>query len=203
MPIWIKLLTIKHREERGVLRTYFPGDWIKVGKTDALRWLADGTAETAQQQLTRLMPGCGVVTIGQGNLPDEIDSVQAAPSVPFARTLIWTTTLELKYQLVPVGFRLLDKWDMAVPLFDYTTLACHVGSDQEREQTQAVIRDLRVLLYDTRLIFVKKHSAGVEVISRWTEEAGERRLAFLRALYQVKPLVCALPITWVGKDVGR
>jgi len=97
-----------------------------------------------------------------------------------------------------VGFGLLDVWELAVPLCDYQTLAIHLGSDEEKERTKAVIRDLRVPLYDTRLMFVKHCQNTVDLFSRWQKEceSSDERLAFLRALYQVKPFILALPMTW-------
>ena len=37
-----------------------------------------------------------------------------------------------------------------------------------------------------------------EEIERWFAPGGDTRLALLRALYQVKPLILALPVHWLG-----
>ncbi len=52
-------------------------------------------------------------------------------------------------------------------------------------------------VYDTRLMFIRRCHATRELVDEWVAEDGHRGLAFLRALYRVKPLVLALPTTWV------
>ena len=99
---------------------------------------------------------------------------------------------------------MLEKWEVAAPLYDYKMLAITTGTEKEREKTKMVIRDLRAPMYDTRLMFVKRTKNGQELLKQWNLEVGEeRRLAFLRALYKVKPLVLALPATWMGFDYAR
>jgi len=107
--------------------------------------------------------------------------------------------------MIPVGVSLLDKWQVAAPLWDYEKLACHVANEPAREATKAIIHDLRVPLYDTSLIFVKRCGDTERLIEAWdwSADGDEDRLAFLRALYEVKPLILALPITWTGKQKPR
>jgi hypothetical protein len=80
-----------------------------------------------------------------------------------------------------------------------------VGTPAERERTKAVIRDLRVLLYAHELLFVRDSPDGRRFIETWRAECGDgngsgsdERLAFLRALYLVKPVFCALPRSWLA-----
>jgi hypothetical protein len=41
-------------------------------------------------------------------------------------------------------------------------------------------------------------------VANWRQQTGEKRLAFLRALYQEKPLICPEPYTWaVNKGVDK
>ena len=120
-------------------------------------------------------------------------------ALPFQRNLLWDMEVKLEMALLPVGFGLLDVWDLAVPLCDYKTLAVHIGSEEEQEKTKAVIRDLRVPVYDVRLMFAKYCQNTVDLFTRWQKECiddSNERLAFLRALYAVKPLILALPSTW-------
>jgi hypothetical protein len=94
---------------------------------------------------------------------------------------------------------LLDRWQLAVPLIDYTTLACNVGSEEERQCTKQIIHDLRVPLYDTRMIFVKRSPDTTALIREWREECkpgDDERLAFLRVMYRRCPFVLPLPATW-------
>jgi hypothetical protein len=103
--------------------------------------------------------------------------------------------------LFQAGFNLLARWQAAAPLWSYTELACHVGSEADREATKAVIRELRVPLYDTRVLFVRRCDDTRRLIELWLAECkrGDARLAFLRAMYQVKPVLCALPAQWTGR----
>jgi len=97
---------------------------------------------------------------------------------------------------------------VAVPLWDYDTLARDVGSEEERAYTESVIHDLRVPLRDTRLVFVRRCSDTRKLVETWHAErarvpGGEDKLAFLRALYAVKPLVCDLPTVWTNRGRHR
>jgi hypothetical protein len=99
---------------------------------------------------------------------------------------------------------MLDTFDLAVPLFSYTELACHVGDDLDRAITQEVVHDLRVPLYDTRMIFLRKSQETEILIKRFESEresGKDIRLAFLRALYKTPLTVLALPITWTNPNV--
>ena len=189
-------------------RTYYPGDWVEVGKQTAQRWIIDGAARSAKPlALDTVRGGCGVVVLGDAGYAGKLEGVapglalsQAdAPDLPYARTLLWQTSFSLRPELMPLGFKLLDAWEVAAPIVSYDELAIHIGTPEARERTQAVVRDLRVPLYDRRLIFIKRCRAGHELVSAWNEEklsGDDDRLALLRAIYRVKPLLCALPCTW-------
>jgi hypothetical protein len=119
------------------------------------------------------------------------------PAVPFDGTLITVPGARVPFELLPAAFALLERWDAAVPLWQYTVTAESVGTPAERELTKAIIRDLRVLLHATELLFVCKNEAGQALVEAWQSEEGDRRLAFLRALYTVKPRLCVLPTSWL------
>lgn len=201
-------------EIKGVSRTYHPGDCVDVGKQSALRWIIDGSARALAPQKfdAAELKGCGVVLMGDPApalaaqasritqyIPTLPITISDAPDLPYARTLIWDTAFPLRPELVPVGFGLLDRWEVAAPLASYDTLAIHIGSEAARQRTAAIIHDLRVPVYDTRLLFVKRCRAGRELLAAWAveRETGDHDgLCFLRALWRVKPLVNALPCTW-------
>ena len=205
---WIQLLRIMQIEKAGVSRTYHPGDWVDVGRQTAQRWVNDGVARWAEpQKYTAALTGCGVALLSvpesaaklSAALPQLAVEPVSAPALPFARTLVWDTGFALRPDLVPVGFGLLDVWEVTAPIVSYDTLACHVGTADARERTQAVIRDLRVPLYDGRFIFIRRCRAGEDLLAAWAEERAtgdDDRLCLLRAIYRVKPLACALPVTW-------
>jgi hypothetical protein len=171
-----------------------------------MQWLADGSAWVPPQRITELVTkDCGVYVRGRkpGDFSLSVGDVGVTEGdgaeLPYPMTLLWKPGLKLRGEMIPVGFHLLKTWQVAAPLWDYRELACHVGSEEEKEKTKAVVRDLRVPLYDTRLIFVKRCGDTRALIDLWKQEEGDEKLAFLRALYQVKPLILALPVTWKGK----
>ena len=155
---------------------------------------------------SELAEGCGIRIMGRKPPDFELSESKLGLKdgdgidLPYPQTLLWHPSLRLRGEMVPVGFHLLNTWQIAAPLWDYRELACHIADEGDKERTEALVGDLRVPLYDTRLMFVKRCGDTQELIDCWKEE-GEGKLAFLRALYQVKPLILALPITWKGKMV--
>lgn len=204
--MWVQIRTVKHVESHGKTVARHPGDWVQVGKQQAMQWLADGSAWVPPQRITELVTkDCGICIRGKAPADFELRDSKLGvtegdgASLPYPMTLLWKPSLRLRGEMMPVGFHLLKTWQVAAPLWDYKELACHIGSEEERAQTKELIRDLRVPLYDTRLIFVKRCGDTRELIDQWNQEEGEEKLAFLRALWKVKPLILALPVTWKGK----
>lgn len=135
-----------------------------------------------------------------------IVSEELPSGIEFDRALIVEPGQMVQWHLVPYGMHFLERWDAAVPLWRYGVLAQDLGTTEERKRTQAVVRDLRVLLYAHELLFVRDSSGGRNLLRCWEEElAGseEPRLAFLRALYRVKPIFCTLPQSWAGQMTVR
>lgn len=123
-----------------------------------------------------------------------------AVELPFEKTLITMPGTRVPWALLPAAWALLESWDAAVPLWRYDVTAASLGTPEERATTQAVIRDLRVLLHSYELLFIRRNEAGEALIVAWGEECadgGDKRLAFLRAIYRVKPRVCILPTSWL------
>lgn len=124
--------------------------------------------------------------------------VQAGYDLPWERTLFLDPAIgRVPWDQVPKGFGFLDTWEAAAPIWSYETLAADVAAGAERERTEALIGDLRVPLYETGLLFVRDCEGGRALLKAWQAEGAEPRLAFLRALYQVKPLFLALPRSWL------
>ena len=201
--MWIQLTRPKVIEVSGRNVKYNPGDWVEVGKHIALLWISEGSAIIPDLSGSTFdMSGVGIITDHKellcNRLKDELKTLivdEGAPSVSFDKTILLDSTLPLRTSLLPVGIAMLDTWDIAVPLCDPKILAAHVGTDQERERTKKVIRDLRVPVYNTALMFIKKTEDTIRLIDTWRAD-GKTDLAFLRALYQIKPLILALPHTW-------
>lgn len=215
--MYVRLRTVKNIEINGKMQTFHPGDWVEVSKSLALRWLSE-TPPSAEMvnnaQAAQLSgKGCGVVVLGDGEsgvkqLAGKFPGVEligaGAARVMFSRSLLWTANSPLRFELVPVGLNLIERWEMAVPLASYTTLAQNIGTDEEREETKALVHDLRIPFFDSRLIFVRRTRDTEQVINTWQADvtAGkDANLSLLRAIYRVKPLVLSLPASWiVGRD---
>jgi len=212
--MWIQLLSKQVIEIRGVPTHYQPGDWVEVGKMLANKLVSEGAARppNVTEYNAAVMAGVGVVTPDTAFARDRLAvygktlefEMATIPSISYAKTIWYDPSLVLRPELVSVGVNFLDTWEVAVPFSDYKTLALNIGSDDDREKTKKVIRDLRVPVYDTRLIFVRHTKETERLFATWNEEmqdGGDTRLAFMRAVYKVKPFLLALPCSWVGCNV--
>lgn len=148
----------------------------------------------------------------------------------FGKTLFVAPGTRVPWDLLGAAWHFLERWDAAVPLWRYGVTAADVGSKEERKRTAEVVRDLRVLLHSVELLFVRDNEDGRALVDAFREEMGfpltpgdcaveemgspltpalspegegERRLAFLRALYRVKPRVCVLPRSWLAEVMRR
>jgi len=208
-----ELLQPRRVEVSGIVVTKKPGEWVCVGKHQAREWIDEGAAWIPNSEPIGEMPtdagvlflgGCRgnahtlIEYYGEGGIEWEEGNV---PRLPWSHTLIWDTSFGLRLGLIPNGFGLLRRWQLAVPLWKYNELALRFGNDEERERTKEIIHDLRVMVYDPRCLFVKRCTDTEKLIEMWAADwdQGSNELAFLRALYLTKPLICALPISWGGK----
>jgi hypothetical protein len=121
--------------------------------------------------------------------------------LPAGNCLIVGSGVRVPWGLVPAGFGFMGPWDVAAPMFSYGKLAQDEGTPAERSRTEAIILDLRQLLYDTNLVFVSGSAAARDFVAIWRKESegANERLAFLRALHLVKPRFCALPRSWIAE----
>jgi len=126
--------------------------------------------------------------------------------VEFDRGVFVEPGVTIPWDLLPIGLRLLERWDMAVPLWRYGVTAETLGTAKERESTKQITLDLRVLLYAHELLLVRNSPDGLDFLAAWSRErasGGEPRLAFLRALYATKPIFCTLPRSWLAEIERR
>ena len=207
--MWIELRFAKYIDRNGKLHRYPAGEVINVGAMDAKTWINDGSA-ICIDSVTGQMPGdSGFCVNDLKAARDRLHPVDLKAEITlwpieleWSKTLIWDVAVPLRGDLVPVGFNLLAKWQVCVPLWSYTELACHVGTEAEREMTRDVIRDLRVPIYDTRMIFVRRCADTRALIDDWLKEcesSADKKLAWMRSVYRVKPVLCALPASWSGR----
>lgn len=127
-------------------------------------------------------------------------------TLPYASTLLVEAGTRVPWDLLPAAWQFLTRWDAAIPLWRYGTTAAEIGSPAERAATAAVVRDLRVLLHGVELLFARQQGAGGQLVARWRQEMDDyddRRLAFLRAVYQIKPRLCVLPASWLARSTPR
>ncbi len=120
------------------------------------------------------------------------------PRLVYERTLFIGDGIVVPWDLVPRGFDFLGAWEAAAPVWSYETLAANLAQGKERERTASLIGDLRVPLYSTELLFLRRCENSERLLNLWQAD-GSGRLAFLRALYEVKPLFLALPRSWLVK----
>ena len=123
-----------------------------------------------------------------------------SPELLYTKNLIWDGKSALDYRLVPLGFSRLDDWQLAVPVLDMTTLAKDIGTEEERVETKNVVHDLRIPVYDTGIIFVRRSPQTEELFNLWNPHEGNRELGFIRALYQTQPVFLTLPTNWRNNE---
>jgi hypothetical protein len=202
--MYVQLRAIKDVIIEGNVARCHPGDWVEVGKQTALAWVAAGDAWVPEEKLAGTLPAdSGVLIVGDesarkqiGHLVDREQVRSGERALPFSHTLLWTPTAPFPRHLLAAGFHLLRRWQIVVPLWSYEELATTAGTEEARAVALDVLHDLRVPLYETRVIFARRLAVTRKLIDRWEswlEELRDDRLAFLCAVYECKPVICALP----------
>lgn len=207
VPVWLQLTKPKRISAGGQSIDRWPGDWVQVGKQTAQAWIAEGSAVVPYPQAMQAEEPAGTagVMVFWGSASyEEVKVEWANPGkyeLRWEKTCFWDTRAATPRHLLGAGFSFLNKWQVAAPLWDYRELAMNEGTDEERERTKSIIRDLRVPMYDTRLVFMRRCPETRTLLEIWDGESNGKmdRLSFLRALYRVKPLTLALPVTWTGQ----
>lgn len=214
---WVKATrTVRVAADDGREITYHAGDWLEVRNQTLKVLLATGAIEHLQAAQLRdvyALDDVGVLLqdedtrtatmiLERGAL-GQICLKVGGLSLPYPRTLLWHTSAHIRHDLISVGFhRLARGWQIAAPLWRYQELARDIGTHIERARTEEVIHDLRVMVYDHRVLFVRRCPDTERWLEAYIEElhdSTDGRLALMRAIYRTKPVVCALPTTWVGK----
>ena len=209
--MWVQLRRPKQIRQKGAIHRYQPGDWVSVGKQAATRWIAAGEAIIPTRKIAEILPGdAGLLVTNSdpmalkkvASFNDVLKVEMGQPELKWGRTFLWDAVTPVNLDLIPQGFHLLETWQLAVPLLDYNKLALHLGDDEDKARTLEVVHDLRIPAYNSGCMWIRRCPATERLMSLWKAEPGCRDLAFLRALYQVKPLVLALPVLWTGKEPG-
>lgn len=216
MGVWVQLLQVFQVQSKGVTYTLHPGDWWEFSRTNARdlvdRGVAKATApvELTADETTRVLlaaPNAEVMERLCAFAPHsayQIATVDAVEQSPGDRIVWWDGGGKMDAGHMAMGLNAVLTWDVAIPLGDYTVLACDVGSDEDRAATAALGIDLRVPLYSPHLLFLRAGDVAQALIEAWLAETtpeGDARLALLRAIWQIKPLLLPLPATWMGARV--
>ena len=202
--MWVRLKSIKQVDVNGRARSHYPGEWVDVGKQTALAWIAVGDAERPDVPDMTVLEGCGIVSANSSlakTIFPGLDVTESnQPVIPYTRTLYWGAgKLKPNPELIINGFNLLERWEVCAPIYSYTMLASEIASGAEYERALAVLRDLRVLFYEPGFVFLRQGRTAKKLLEVWNQESNfyNGRLAFLVALYKVKPLLMALPVEWI------
>lgn len=211
--MWVCLRIAKNITYKGKIHRFEPGDWVSVGRQTAQKWIEQRHAYSTDD-IVQAIPhdSAGLVIRDkdaiQHALVSEVVTQLGLEShitddwsrLPYAESAVWHPSAGLRPNFVAVGFMLLKRWHIAVPLSRNGVLACNDGVPDERERTTALIGDGRVPLRDTRLIFVRRCAETRALWDQWHSElagGADERHAFLRAVWTHKPLICDLPPSWV------
>lgn len=220
---WVQARQVVTRTtEAGQRVTYQPGDWFECRNAELLRLQAEGKILTAPDILratfdfTRaeiLWRGAPAIlgVLGAYGIAERVARDPADLRLEREYTLIAQpgaitapTTAALGFLRVEArdGY---DAWDGAGCLMDGQPLARDYGSAVEQARTLAAAGDLRLPLYDTGLLWLRRTPATDELIAAWAAEladAADPAHAFARALYTRRVLWFTLPPRWVGAYPG-
>jgi hypothetical protein len=182
-------------------RTYQIGEWVDVGKLAADEMAAKGEVLIPEAFPTE----AGVVLPEAVDFPFKgIETAVGGYELLFDLNIVWDGKVALHEGRLKVGVQIIQSGvDVVVPLREAGVLAQDLAGEDEAEWTRtlALIHEGRVPVYESGLMFVRKCESTEELFEVWGAEAareGDTDLAFLRALYQVKPVMLAVPHRWIG-----
>lgn len=219
MAVHVQILRAVQHVERGETVMLHAGDSVSVGRAVALRWEVEGIARpwrslalTAEEvagvrffaaedaTADRLR---GMLPIGTLIVVAELEQIARIELSEGERAVWWSSFVPLGIAELVSGLEVVRTWDAAVPLDDYRVLAADIGTEEDRERTQALIHDLRCPVYAPALWFLRRE--GLPLVQAYLDECApgdEPRLAFLRAYWQEQGVkLLALPAHWSGAKV--
>lgn len=213
MAMWVKLLKKMQVDKNGLKPWFYPGDWVEVGNQTALYWISQGIAvkpNTNAVVKEYVDATAGIVVTNQVDeskiLPiiKDLDNINYTilehPELLYSETMLYDGNAKIDRGLVPIGFKLLKNWQCAAPLLSYDELAIHLALPDEIDYLKATLRDLRVPVYNTSLMFIRRCEQTKELIEQWQKEktiVKHDSLAFHMAFYKTKIVMCSLPTIWV------
>ena len=200
----------------GAYQHYQPGDWFQARNQEIRELFGRGMIDSTPQVLREEfgLRGAGVLALGDSTGLPGLDAYgiafqsAAKRTLPWALTVLWAPGAHLTTTGAAFGLTRIAPsgdditWEMAVALQSDMRMAVDVGSQAERDKTLALVGDLRLPLYDTGVVWVRKTPATEEVIQLWQEEldaGSDPTHAFLRVIYTHPLLLCTLPADWIGQ----
>lgn len=217
--VYVLALSILHvPDKHGKLHAHHPGDWVAVGKHKAREWIETGQAvlpdlEQEREVIVGELGDCGILVrhgYGEQARPlaekHKLAIEEGGIRLPFKRTLLWDPALELTSSQASLGFSRIAKdgdytgWEMAAMLKGNRMLVSQYGSDDDRKQTQEIVGDLRLPVYETGALWVKRTNNTAQIVQLWKNaisDGADEVHAFLRTVYTNPVLLCTLPYRWL------
>lgn len=99
-------------------------------------------------------------------------------------------------RLLEQGFKWLDHWEIIAPYRPYQELAADLVKGHQQEEIDALgIPDLRIPVFDPRLVFMKGTAKAQKTWTRYQilRKLWDPRIAFLAAVWENKPCIKPLP----------
>jgi len=214
---WVKAIKpiIRH-DLTGAYMRYMPGDWFECRNQERAELRRGKFIANDYAGIEASFHGldAGVLVLGA---PVPLDLCRRYNlemqhgddfELPWERTVLWRSGSPFTPEAAVLGLMRIDAgndesaWEMAAMLRSETKLARDIGSEEERERTLEALGDLRLPVYDTGVLWVRRTETTEEVINLWRDEVdagADERHAFLRTIYTNPVLLCTLPADWVGQ----
>ena len=214
---WVKaILPVIRHDLTGAYVRYMPGDWFECKNQELAELLLHGKVETSSLDIRANFEGkdAGVLVVGSSLPSTKFEDfgleVQLSKTIelPWERTVLWMARARLTPAAAALGLMRVDAddpnlaWEMAAMLDKKSRIARDIGNDDDRDKTLEVLGDLRLPVYDTGIIWVRRTDTTKEVIRLWQDEVAagaETRHAFLRTIYTRRVMLCTLPANWIGQ----
>lgn len=222
---WVQARQVLTRmTEAGQRVTYQPGDWFECRNAELLRLQAERKIHTVPPDILRatfdfaqaeiLWRGAPAVAgiLGAYGIAERVAVTPADLRLERAYTLLAVPGAVVAPTTAALGFLRVearddyDAWEGAGCLMDGQPLARDYGSAVEQARTLAAVGDLRLPLYDTGLLWLRRTPATAELVTAWAAEladGADPAHAFARALYTRRVLWFTLPARWVGASPVR
>ena len=213
---WVKAVrTVIRHNLKGAYVKYAPGDWFECHNQELAELLQQGLVESSALDIRANFENmdAGVLTIGH-NAPEDMFKAYGLEvrrgkfGLPWERTALWHSGARLTAEAVVLGLMRVDAddpdlaWEMAAMLDKKSRLAKDIGTEADKARTLEVLGDLRLPVYDTGALWVRRTEMTEEVLRLWSAEVAagaDERHAFLRTIYSCRVLLCTLPADWIGQ----